>query len=81
LKQREKVKKIPGVVNASSMDRGFLGEFGSTEGEFRWEGKNSKEVIKFQNASINTGLIETLGMEMAAGRSFSEKFVRIVQRS
>jgi putative ABC transport system permease protein len=68
------VKKIPGVVNASSMDRGFLGEFGSTEGEFRWEGKNSKEVIKFQNASINTGLIETLGMEMAAGRSFSDKF-------
>jgi len=68
------VKKIPGILNASSMDRGFLGEFGSTEGDFKWEGRNPKEIIKFQNASINTGLIETLGMEMAAGRSFSDKF-------
>lgn len=68
------LKKIPGVLNASSMDRAFLGEFGSTEGDFKWEGRNPREVIKFQNASVNSGLIETLGMQMAAGRSFSDKF-------
>jgi putative ABC transport system permease protein len=68
------VMKLPGVLSASSMDRGFLGEFGTTEGDFKWEGRDPRQVIKFQNASINTGLIETLGIKMAAGRSFSDKF-------
>lgn len=31
-------------------------------------------MIKFQRAQVNVGLFETLGMEMAAGRSFSTKF-------
>lgn len=68
------VKKIPGVLNASSINRSFLGDLNSTVGDFSWEGRDQKEVIKFQHASINNGLIETLGMEMVAGRSFSGKF-------
>lgn len=68
------LRRIPGVVNASSIDRNFLGDLSSTSGDFNWEGKDPKQLIKFQKGSINTGLIETLGMEMAAGRSFSGKF-------
>ncbi|TDO20655.1 ABC transporter permease [Pedobacter duraquae] len=70
----DELKKIPGVVHVSGMDRSFLGEFGSTVGAFNWEGRDPKEVIKFQHAGINDDLVETLGMQMVAGRSFSARF-------
>lgn len=70
----KEVKKIPGVVNTSSINRDFLGDLNSTTGDFNWEGRDPKEVIKFQNASINTNFIETMGMKMIAGRSFSDQF-------
>lgn len=68
------IKQIPGVLNASSIDRELLGDLSYTFGDFSWEGRNPKEVIKFQRANVDTGLIETLGIEMAAGRSFSSQF-------
>jgi putative ABC transport system permease protein len=71
----DEVKKMQGVANASSIDREFLGDLSFTLGEFDWEGRNKQEVIKFQRADINAGLIETLGIKMAAGRSFSKQFV------
>jgi putative ABC transport system permease protein len=71
----DEVKKMQGVVNASSIDREFLGDLSFTLGDFDWEGRNKQEVIKFQRADINAGLIETLGIKMAAGRSFSKQFV------
>lgn len=70
----EAVKKIPGVLNASSIDRELLGDLSYTFGEFSWEGRNPKESIKFQRATVNAGLIETLGIKMASGRSFSSSF-------
>jgi len=68
------IRQLPGVINASSIDRAFLGDLSFTFGDFSWEGRDPKEVIKFQRAQINAGLIETLGIEMATGRSFSTKF-------
>nr|WP_068892008.1 ABC transporter permease [Pedobacter panaciterrae] len=68
------IKEIPGVLNASSINRELLGDLNYTFGDFSWEGRDPKENIKFQNADVNAGLIETVGMEMAAGRSFSKKF-------
>jgi putative ABC transport system permease protein len=68
------VKLIPGVKNISGMDRSFLGEYGATEGFFNWENRNPKQIVKFQHASIGESRIETLGMQMVAGRSFSSKF-------
>lgn len=68
------VKKIPGVINASSMNKRFIGDLKSTVGEFNWEGRDPKQVIAFQHSGINSGLIETMGMEMATGRTFSDKF-------
>jgi putative ABC transport system permease protein len=68
------VKLIPGVVNASSIDRELLGDLSFTFGDFNWEGRNPKEMIKFQRAHVNAGLIETLGIEMAEGRSFSSQY-------
>ncbi|WP_316817887.1 ABC transporter permease [Pedobacter nyackensis] len=68
------IKKMPGVINASSIDRELLGDLNYTFGDFNWEGRDPKEVIKFQRADVNSGLFETLGIKMAEGRSFSDKF-------
>ncbi|KIO76417.1 transporter permease [Pedobacter lusitanus] len=68
------VRNIPGVINASSMDKRFIGDVKGTIGDFNWEGRDPKQVIYFQFAGINSGLIETMGMEMTQGRSFSGKF-------
>ena len=65
------VKSMPGVENVSSMDHGsIVSDFGST-GDIKWAGKDMHQNISFGNIGINYGLIETLGMRMAAGRSFS----------
>lgn len=68
------VRNIPGVLNASSMNKRFIGDLKSTIGDFSWEGRNPKQVINFQFAGINSGLIETMGMEMVQGRAFSSKY-------
>ncbi|NQX41134.1 ABC-type transport system, involved in lipoprotein release, permease component [Pedobacter steynii] len=68
------VKKIPGVLHAGGMDRNFLGDLSATTGDFQWEGRNPKEQVKFQKGRIGSGLIETLGMTMADGRSFSDQY-------
>jgi len=70
----EKIKEMPSVLNASSINRELLGDLNYTFGDFSWEGRDPKENIKFQNGDVNAGFIETVGMEMAAGRSFSKKF-------
>lgn len=39
-----------------------------------WEGKNPDDEILFENVASNFQLIETMGAEMAEGRTFSEDF-------
>lgn len=68
------IRKVPGVVKAGGMDRNFLGDLSATTGNFNWEGRNPKEIIKFQKGRISADMVETLGMQMAAGRSFSDQF-------
>lgn len=68
---QEEAKHIPGVINASSMDHASLvGDFGSTS-DLQWEGKAPGEAIGFGNIGINYDLIETMGIQIAEGRSFS----------
>jgi putative ABC transport system permease protein len=67
------VRSVPGVVNASSMDHGsIINDFGSTS-DISWEGKKPDDIINFANAGFNYDMIETLGMQVAAGRSFSRE--------
>ncbi|WP_316820954.1 ABC transporter permease [Pedobacter gandavensis] len=70
----KEVRKIPGVISAGGMDRNFLGDLSATTGSFKWEGMDPKEIIKFQKGKISADMVETLGMQMAAGRSFSDKY-------
>ena len=43
----------------------------STSGGFRWEGKDPESDVLFQVMQVGHDFIETLGMEMLEGRSFS----------
>lgn len=69
----QEVRRIPGVVNASSLGHNMVGRNNNTSG-LNWEGKNPDDRILFENVGSNYQLIETMGVEMAEGRSFSEEY-------
>ncbi|HEY8958309.1 ABC transporter permease [Chitinophaga sp.] len=65
------LKRIPGVVNASAMVGNVLGapSVGCT-----WKGRGVTETIMCRPFIVNYDMIETLGLEMAAGRPFSRDY-------
>lgn len=67
------LRRIPGVVNASSTGHNFLGRNNNTSG-LQWPGKNPDDLILFENVSVDYGMLETLGVELAEGRFFSEEY-------
>lgn len=69
----KEVRRMPGVVSAASIGHNLLGRSNNTSG-LEWDGKNPQDEILFENVSADYGLIETLGVEMAEGRSFSEEY-------
>lgn len=66
------VKRIPGVSSASSMGHDLIGRNNNTSG-LEWEGKNPEDEILFENVRVNYDMLETLGVEMAEGRTFSRE--------
>jgi putative ABC transport system permease protein len=50
----------------------IVNDFGSTSG-LEWEAKDPKTVINFGNIGVNYDLIETMGIQIAEGRSFSRQ--------
>ncbi len=67
------VKKIPGIVNASSIGGSIVGSHNTTGGVY-WKGKNPDAIVPFEVVRVNHDLIETLDIQMAEGRSFSKEF-------
>jgi predicted permease len=65
------IRKLPGVVSAYSISQTFLGRNNNTSG-LAWEGKNESDEILFENIGVNHGALETMGIQMAEGRGFSE---------
>ena len=66
-------KKIPGVVNISSIGHGMIGRTNNTSG-LKWEGKDPNSRILFENISSNYDLLETLKIQLKEGRFFSRDF-------
>ncbi|WP_161807024.1 ABC transporter permease [Hymenobacter sp. AT01-02] len=62
------VKKLPGVVQASTVLGGFLG--GRHVEETNWRGKR----LPVATMLVNYDLLETMGMHLVAGRSFAPQF-------
>ncbi|MFK7774151.1 MAG: ABC transporter permease [Saprospiraceae bacterium] len=68
------VKKIPSIINASSMEGGFVNDVNDTNGSFNWEGKDPNSDPVFHYVRINFDMMEMMDVEMIAGRSFDKKF-------
>lgn len=69
----EEVKNIPGIVNTSSIGHNMAGHNSGTSG-IHWEGKNPNDKTEFENVAVNYDMIETLGIDMKEGRTFSREF-------
>lgn len=67
------LRRVPGVVGATSIGNELLGRNNNTSG-LNWEGKDPETNILFENVGVTYGTIETMGIEMAEGRSYSEAF-------
>ncbi len=66
---------IAGIIQASSIAAPPILSNATTFG-VGWQGKNPDEDVNFEQVDVNHGLIETLGLEMVSGRSFSKDFPR-----
>lgn len=67
------LRRIPGVRYASSGSHNMVKGSNFTTG-LRWEGKNPDEVVQFENISVSYDFIETMGIKMKEGRTFSKDF-------
>lgn len=67
------LKRFPGVANASNMNGSFISGADVQSG-YNWREDEDDEKFLFQAPQIGYDMIETLGMEMLQGRSFSREF-------
>lgn len=67
------IKNISGVVNAAGIGSDLL-ENGTRTTGVRWEGFTEDNAIAFKYIRVGYDLLETIGVETAEGRSFSEAF-------
>lgn len=68
------IKKISGVKHAATMRGSIVGQTGVTQGSFDWEGKDPNAVVAFSHLGIGDNMLELLGFEMKAGRTFSPDY-------
>ncbi|WP_138484983.1 ABC transporter permease [Dyadobacter bucti] len=64
------IQNLPGIERASNMIGSVINETFGRQGVLQWNGKG----IPFQSYGVNYGLIETLGIEIREGRTFSKSF-------
>jgi putative ABC transport system permease protein len=64
------IQKLPGIERASSMVGNLIGDKFGGQGAIGWNGKT----IPVHSFGINYGFIETLGIAVKEGRSFSKDF-------
>jgi putative ABC transport system permease protein len=67
------LKTIPGVVNASFTQHNIVGRNYATSG-LSWDGNTADKAVYFEGFFGGYNFIETMGMKMAAGRTFSKSF-------
>ncbi|MGC4035886.1 MAG: ABC transporter permease [Chitinophagaceae bacterium] len=67
------LKKIPGVTNASATNHRMVGHNFATGG-LNWPGKPDNDETYFEGFETDYDFIETMGMQMKEGRSFSKSF-------
>jgi putative ABC transport system permease protein len=66
-------RRIPGVINASSLSHTLTGHNGGTSG-VEWPGKNRNDMTEFELVAGDLDMINTLGMSIKEGRDFSADY-------
>jgi putative ABC transport system permease protein len=69
----KELKRIPGVVNASFTYNDMVGRSFGNDG-VDWPGKPANTYVYFEGFGAGYDFIETLGMHMQSGRSFSRDY-------
>jgi ABC-type antimicrobial peptide transport system permease subunit len=64
------IRRLPHVVDASYIDGDLTGMHGGTSA-IEWDGKSPEKVVDFEVLQVGVDLIETLGVKVKEGRSFS----------
>ncbi|HYK46892.1 MAG TPA: ABC transporter permease, partial [Parafilimonas sp.] len=67
------VRNIPGVVGASNFRHSIVNRDGGTT-DIQWQGKSSDDQTSFTDIACGYDFIETLGIEMEQGRSYSRDY-------
>jgi putative ABC transport system permease protein len=70
---KTEISKHPGVLSVSRAGHQLLGRNNNT-GMVNWEGKNQEMTILFETIQVDYDFIETTGMRLKQGRSFSRDF-------
>lgn len=68
------IKKINGVVSASTMDGDMTGTYSQGGSWINWEGKDPHQGLEFEGLDLDYGMMELLGLQMKEGRMFSKQF-------
>jgi putative ABC transport system permease protein len=68
------LKKIPGVIEASTFSGDLTGNPSGMTENLDWEGKPPGEKILFTALDVDYGLLDMLDIKMSSGRTFSTKF-------
>ncbi|MBV9988566.1 MAG: ABC transporter permease [Chitinophagaceae bacterium] len=69
----QEIKTLSGVVNASNFRHNIVNRHGGTS-DISWPGKRADEQIGFTDIAAGYDFIETLGIQLVAGRTFAREF-------
>ncbi|HEU4902667.1 MAG TPA: ABC transporter permease [Flavisolibacter sp.] len=67
------LRRQPGIVKASAIQQGIV-QSGTTAAStygIEWPGKNQKDLVDFTIRAVDYDMLETLGIQLREGRSFS----------
>jgi putative ABC transport system permease protein len=67
------IRNIPGVVNASNFRHNITNRQGGTT-DVSWPGKGADNATEFTDIAAGYDFIETMGIEMKEGRTYSREF-------
>jgi len=69
------MNNLPGILSASSIGHSLV-EGGASYSliSVEWEGKNPDDIVEMECVRVNYGMIETLGIDMVDGRTFSRNY-------
>ncbi|WP_299756495.1 ABC transporter permease [uncultured Pontibacter sp.] len=70
---KEEMLKVPGVTGLTAANQNPL-MVGNSTGDIAWEGKDPNADILFSILKVDYDFLETMGVQMKEGRSFSKEF-------